>query len=73
MAIFPENSLDLQLLTPLSRKAVIEEFLFPETVILLLQDELRISTPEILQILREKNVGDMGFGSKVWLHCLYTT
>ena len=58
MAMFPEGSLDLELLTPLSRNVVIEEFLFPETVILLLQEELRISIPDILQILQKRNVGN---------------
>jgi hypothetical protein len=76
MAMFPDDTLDLQSLTPLGRDAVIEEFLFPETVILLLQDELRISVPEILQILQKKNVSnDIGCGlGKVRLcnACLYT-
>jgi len=67
MAMFPEDSLDLESLTPLSRNVVIEEFLFPETVILLLQEELKISIPDILQILRERNVGDVGCGIKVQL------
>ena len=71
--MFPEDSLDLQSLTPLSQKAIIEEFFFPEIIILLLQEELRISVPEILQILQKKNVGNIECGSKVWLHCLYTT
>jgi hypothetical protein len=67
MAMFPEDSLDLESLAPLSRNVVIEEFLFPETVILLLQEELKISIPDILQILRERNVGDVGCGIKVQL------
>ena len=63
--MFPETSLDLELLTPLSRNVVIEEFLFPETVILLLQEELRISIPDILQILRKRNVDNVGREIKV--------
>ena len=67
MAMFPEDSLDLESLTPLSQNLVIEEFLFPETIILLLQEELRISIPDILQILQERNVGDVGCRIKVQL------
>ena len=79
MAMFPVDTLDLQSLSPLGRGAVIEEFLFPETIILLLQDELRISVPEILQILRKKNVtvsNDVGRGLEIKVRlcnvCLFT-
>jgi len=72
LAMFPDGSLDLESMTPLSRTAVIEEFLFPETVVLLLQEELRVSYSEILQILWKKNLGNTGRGSKVQPHLLYT-
>jgi hypothetical protein len=66
--MFPANSLNMPLLAPLSWGATIKEFLFPETVLLLLQEDLRISVPDILQVLREKNSSDVGCGSKVWPH-----
>ena len=63
--MFPADSTDLEAVVPLSWDAVVTELLFPETVVLLLQDELRIDISSVLQVLRERNIG---CGSrKVWL------
>lgn len=40
--MFPAESTDLDAVAPLSWNAIVTEVLFPETVVLLLQDELWI-------------------------------
>ncbi|PPQ79907.1 hypothetical protein CVT26_004185 [Gymnopilus dilepis] len=56
--MFPSGSFDMGMLMPLTWDAVIQEFLFPEAVLLLIQDDLRISMPQALEILRKKRVVD---------------
>ena len=68
--MFPADSTDLEAVAPLSWDAVVTELLFPETVVLLLQDELWIDISSMLQVLKEKNISNMGCGSKV---CLVTS
>jgi len=65
--MFPADSTDLDAVAPLSWDAVVTELLFPETVVLLLQDELRIDISSVLRVLREKNTSNMDYGSKVCL------
>lgn len=54
--MFPQDSLDMELLAPLSRYVVVTEFLIPETVVLLVQEELRISADEVLQVVRNQYI-----------------
>jgi hypothetical protein len=51
--LFPEDALDFGVLSPLTWDAVIREFLLPETVLLLLQEDLGMSKSDILKMLRD--------------------
>ncbi|KAH9484515.1 hypothetical protein JR316_0003997 [Psilocybe cubensis] len=55
--MFPEDSedIDMSILQPLTYDSVIEEVLFPETVTLLIQEDLRISMLEVMQLLQDKH------------------
>lgn len=54
--MFPKDSFDMGILEPLTRYVVMTEFLIPETVVLLVQDELRIPADEVLQVLRDQYI-----------------
>jgi len=65
--MFPVDSIALEAVAPLSWDAVVTELLFPETVVLLLQDKLRIDVSGVLCFLREKNIGNRDCGRQVCL------
>ena len=50
--IFPENSFDLELVSPLSWDAAIMEFLLPEVALLLIQEDHGVDEAEARRMLR---------------------
>ena len=65
--MFLVDSIALEAVAPLSWDAVVTELLFPETIVLLLQDKLRIDVSGVLCFLRKKNVGNRDYGHQVCL------
>jgi hypothetical protein len=53
--MFPEGDVDIGILAPLSWASVIHELLLPEVVILLIQEDLRLSRTDCVVIFRESN------------------
>ena len=51
-AMFPESTFNAPQFVPLSWQAVIYEFLLPETLLILMQADLRLSLPKCLHVLR---------------------
>ncbi|KAF8077600.1 hypothetical protein FPV67DRAFT_1662416 [Lyophyllum atratum] len=54
--IFPETLMDLSPFSPLSWNSVIREFLLPETVVLLIQDDLKLSRGSAIRTLHQSRV-----------------
>ena len=52
-SLFPERSFDNKTYTPLTWKAFIREYLLPETMILLIQEDLRISRTACIETIAQ--------------------
>lgn len=58
--IFPESDVDLEALAPLTWSAVIHEFLLPEVMILLIQEDLRIPRQACIVALQKSAHSALG-------------